>query len=700
MRARLTVWFPKVGFAALVGTFAVVPVAFTRRTAEAFMVPKVTILWLGLIVATVGLAAWGIAARRWPVPRTSVVWPFALLLGWTALATTTSTSPITSLIGQYGRYDGLLGVVAGALLVALVVGYAWRAPARLDALVLAQLAAAALCLGYVTIQQLGWDWIQWINESLEPIARPYGLLGNSNFSGAHLAMCIPPALALALRLEARWQRAACWAFAALLAAGVWWTGTRGGLLAAVGGVAAAGALVPRVAPRLVRWGATGATVVGLTVVLAVSLGSSAGPIGGQVVGSGSGQRVLSANTLLDRREIWSAGVHMALDRPLTGVGPDAFGLHMADYRRPDVVASLPLNADEAHDVFIDRAATAGFPALAAYLWLLGTVAVVAWRARRHLPPEHRWLLASFGGSLGAYLVQGLFSIDVVPLAMVAWVSIGALLVLGDPRLVRRREAEGDAAPPTVRPLPLAVSVALIVGALLLAGLAVRPFAADLRFRDGLLANAERRPGLVGAADFHAATTWNDVEPRYHERLGQQLVAVAATGTDDRTLRTQFLREAVTAYDHALEVAPGEPQALRLKASALALLGTADPAHRARHLRDARAIYEDLVDRIPSDPAIWTELGRVAELQARRGGSERSDQLRAADRAYRRALALDTTIVPALVGRARVADAQGDLGRAAALLRRALAQGGDDTAIRRYLTDVEARRADQADGAGD
>src|SRR4051812_42825802 len=113
MRARLTVFVPRLGWGALLASCVLVPAVFTRLTNEAFMVPKVTVLWLCLILMAFGVGVWCLSTRRAPFPRLSVTWPLVALLGWTIVATAASTSRPISIIGTYGRYDGLLGLLAG-----------------------------------------------------------------------------------------------------------------------------------------------------------------------------------------------------------------------------------------------------------------------------------------------------------------------------------------------------------------------------------------------------------------------------------------------------------------------------------------------------------------------------------------------------------------------------------------------------------
>ena len=597
MRAWLTTSVPRWGVAALLVALVAVPVVFTRRAAEAFMVPKVTLLWLCLIVVAWGLVVEALATRRWPVPRLRAWLPLGFLVGWTAIATAFSTSPATSLLGRYARYDGLLGTLGGALVMVAVVAHTWRDPGKLRAVAIAIVAGAALGHAYVNVQQLGWDWVPWLNDAQQPLERPYGLLGNSNFSGAHLAIALPLLLLLRDQVHKPRLRLALLALSAVLLLGVWWTGTRGGLLAAVGGVAVAGLLAPELVPRSVRWASWALTVVALALM--VQAGTSSSLATQDAAGT---PRFLQGATLVDRREIWDGGLRMAADHPLVGVGPDAFGLRYTDYRRLRSADAVPINADEAHNIVIDRLATAGIPAAASYLWLVGLLAAAAWRARRTIDEQHRWLLAGFGGAFAGYLLQAMVSIDVVPLALLGWTCAGALASLADPGAVAARA--DDAAPVAqVRAVRLSVLAASGAAAVVLAGIAVRPLVADAHLRRGLEAANVRNDRLAAVAEVQTAISWLDQEPSYHRALADQLVIIATTQSASAEDRRLLLEEAVIAYRDAADRSPGDIQALRPLARTLVLLADADASARDADLLEASTILGDLVARVPADASL-------------------------------------------------------------------------------------------------
>ena len=77
MGGRITRHLAATGYGAILLAAAAVPAVFTRTTAEAFMVPKVTLLWLCVLVSVVAAVGWSIAARRPPAPPMQALLPLA-----------------------------------------------------------------------------------------------------------------------------------------------------------------------------------------------------------------------------------------------------------------------------------------------------------------------------------------------------------------------------------------------------------------------------------------------------------------------------------------------------------------------------------------------------------------------------------------------------------------------------------------------
>ena len=130
---------------------------------------------------------------------------------------------------------------------------------------------------------------------------------------------------------------------------------------------------------------------------------------------------------------------------------------------------------------------------------------------------------------------------------------------------------------------------------------------------------------------------NHSDHRRQEKLGRR----TSRGPDSFALRTLLdqgkqhhqagrLSEAERSYHHALEMAPGHPEALHL----LGLL-----AYRVNHLDQAIDLITQAIEEAPANPLYWFNLGVVTQRDGKK------DE---AVRAYERALVLNPKYVEALI----------------------------------------------------
>jgi hypothetical protein len=359
------------------------------------------------------------------------------------------------------------------------------------------------------------------------------------------------------------------------------------MLAALVGVAAAWLLRPDLLPRrlgqVVVLGAA-AALVGTVLTVASGSTSWAGPA--------ADLHLLRSVTLEQRAELWRGALGVIADEPVLGSGPDTMLDAFPPHRSQEAARIAELNVDAAHNVFLHRAAGAGLPALAAYLVVVVAALRRVWSRRATGDPL---ALAAFGGGLAAYLAQGLVSIDVVPLAFIGWVLVGAVGGVTSPPPPRQV---------TVTPVP-AVAVA-VVGTAALAVLALlsQPLVADMGFRDAIeLGNREGDP-LEVATQLDDVIAVNPLEPTYRTRYAQQLEVAAAAAPVEAA--RGLLDEALLAHARALDLAPGRIDALAGGATATS---RAAVAHGDTDLAaDAVAIASVATDR---DPFNWRAHATVA-----------------------------------------------------------------------------------------
>ncbi|MFA4944508.1 MAG: O-antigen ligase family protein [Lentisphaeria bacterium] len=233
----------------------------------------------------------------------------------------------------------------------------------------------------------------------------YGTMGNPNFLAGYVVLLLPAAWFLYLRTrDARWLAAA-----ALLAGALLISQTRGAWLAAAGvalGFAAASWRRPAARPRLAALGAVTAGVAIALILASGPLRERAGSIGAEVSAAGRLEaKAGSSRIFMWRETLRRLPAHWALGLGLDHLGRQGIrlpGKHMDAW------------VDKAHNIFLELAVTAGVPALLLYLALLALV-LRPWEVAGWLP----WGLMG-----GGYLLHGLFSIDVIMVLPLFWLTLG------------------------------------------------------------------------------------------------------------------------------------------------------------------------------------------------------------------------------------------------------------------------------------
>jgi O-antigen ligase len=585
-------------------------VVFTPWTTDAFGLPKFTLVALALVVAA-GL----VIVRplpRVPLPRLAV--PVAALVATTALATAFSTAPSESLFGRYERLGGLVPLVVYVALAGLV--YALGV-ARRDALVVlaaAIVAAGTMAAAYVLGQTVGLDPLDWRDNVGNEVRYQAGPLGNSNFAGSVLAISALFVPALVRRTPDRAKRTALIVAAAVLVLGVLATESRGGLLALAAGAATLAAFDDD-ARALVRRHRRPAAV-------AVAAGALA------LIGLAATTNLGRSESLRIRGWQWASAVGITLDHPLVGTGPDTFQLHHPQHRPLADGRELGLQiADKPHNLALEHAAGEGVLGFAAYLALVVAVVLAAVRRLRDRPTAERGLLVAFLAAAVAHVAQGLFSIDVPPLALLWWTSVGAIAALADRRFdartARRRR-------PARLPTTIAVAAAGLVAALVL----TLPWRADWAAARGDLAEARtlwspqpvHHLGAAGAATqrLSEATDRQQAEAVFAEGTAavaearrRQPHSVFVELADARLhrvaasqLTVDFFRVADAAYRRAVALDPVDWQVHHEHGELLTAWANATGGDEAVRRR-ALAAFERSAEVRPDEVSTWANLGATA-----------------------------------------------------------------------------------------
>ncbi|MEX0875737.1 MAG: O-antigen ligase family protein [Actinomycetota bacterium] len=608
-----------------------VPVIVDPRSVDAFNLAKATALWMLVLAAA---ATWCVSSYlgrgRLVFPRAWIVRASVALLGIATLATLLSPNRTLSLIGLYHRYEGLvsLALYVGALLL-IVMLYRGQA-GKLRGLVAAAGGAAGVVAAYVIVQQLGIDPVEWRGTTGTAPTYPIGNLGNPAFTASFLGISAPFVAYLAISARTRASRISWSAVGGGVLISLWLTHGRAGMVAVLAGVGA----LALFASRVRVWRKMTLVAAGLLVLVALPLMSA-----GFVDPPAPEAQPAVAEF---RTDTWVAAVRMLGDRPFLGWGPESFYGQYPRYRTAVEAREQGLAIpDKPHNVFLGWATSTGTLGLAAHLVLVG-IALGMVGARRRSESNVR-LTAAFGAGLVAYLAQGMYSVDIPPLAFMGWFALAGIAVLTESPEASATIGGGRSWLQST-PIP---TVAVVVAAVALIAAGFGPLRADRAAWEG-----ERRSGLGWSSGtwrfYESAMRLHPREPAYQGLAASYLERVAAGGAsapgpeDDGTAAPgpeDALRMAAGLYEKASSMQPRNMHFLIGAARAYSRLGetfdergfsSADRWLRRAVSRDPRdtQVYDLRADLLRS----WADAAGDPEerelLALARAMDESADRLRA------------------------------------------------------------------------
>jgi O-antigen ligase len=316
------------------------------------------------------LACWAgtllVGQERWDAPR--FFWPLLVYAAWTLVSAAFSPDPRTSFIDSK------------QLVVFLIVPAVYQLSRGNRALtvfnVIITVGAASAILGIVQYGVLNYDHLG---------QRPQGALGHYMTYSGLLVLVICAAVGRLLFDV----RHCAWAAIVMpsLAAAIALTFTRSAWVGVAAGVTVLFVLKDRRLLALLPF------VAILFVVLAPA----------RINARMYSMFDMHDPTTRDRVAMLREGRAMIADHPLTGVGPNMVERVYAQYRDPLAVEKVNPHL---HNVPMQIAAERGLPALAIWLWFVGTVVWDLWRKLR--TSRHRFLAATALAATAGMLSAGLF----------------------------------------------------------------------------------------------------------------------------------------------------------------------------------------------------------------------------------------------------------------------------------------------------
>jgi len=424
----------------------ILPITFSILIGEdVFALPKTVALWAFGVAIGIGLVAYFLAGARQFRPGVLEISTVAFIT-ITAIATVTSVDPALSLVGERLQYQGLISAAMYVLLFAAAV-VALTTIGRVRILGLAILTSSTVAATYAVAQ---WFEIDLIWDVLYK-DRVFSTVGQANALATTVAAGAIMALGL-VPVTGRARQVAVGGCVGLCLAGLVLTFSRGGYVAFALGLAVAGLiLLPGMGYVVDRRRAGHAAVAAAALVLIIGLSAVAWRPAGDLV-----ERVAARTvSIVDAGEgsnrahldLWTVGLRIAMDHPLLGTGPDTYVLVFPDYR-DEVLAKesaekmARFRPESPHNVYLAIASGAGFPALIAFVVLVGSCVVLGLRASRRAAMPARFAFAALLGAITVHLITIVFMTGEPATFALLWILLGALagLARGMPGSVPDKEA--------------------------------------------------------------------------------------------------------------------------------------------------------------------------------------------------------------------------------------------------------------------
>jgi O-antigen ligase len=555
------------------GAFAL-PLTFWPLTFDQYVLPKLLVArFLVLALAILYIARMAIGARvAWR--RTPLDLQLLAFIASAVLSMALGLNLDIGFFGTYARYDGVLTLCTYAALFWLTV-QSLRDTEEARVLVRVLVASGFLVAAIAIVLWIG-------DTAAGRTGHAYGTMGNPNVLGALLVLLCPAAY-----VELVAARSAVTRLLAGNALGVMllallltlsrssWIG-----LAIATAILLLGRQLPAMRSRVMQF---------VAVVLVV--GAAALAPAGLEHGTTTGGAVSSVETVSDRLHVWQDTIPLIASRPLTGYGPDTFGLVYPRYQSGNW--GYYAQFDKAHSEVLQVAATQGLLGVAVYVWLVAAVVLAFWRGSGR--PGAWGLFAGWAG----YQVVLQFNFTAVAAALPLWIFLGAAVLIWtaphpDPPPGGGGEPRAGADAFVRRDLLVRIGGALVLAGLLLASLPllVNSYLADASL---LLAYDQDVAGHRDAASALAAEA---------RRLAPQ-ESVYAVEVGNIAFERGDWSAAADAYLAAARLGTFNPEMYRNLAIAEMHIGNVKSAQAAARA----AVYLDRFD--PANQALLAQMELIA-----------------------------------------------------------------------------------------
>lgn len=531
----------RIGFYILV---FILPLLFTPWTNIIFDLPKVVFLTIMTYLLLLTWIIKQIYSNVLYVYRTKIDW-FLVIFGiLAAISCYLSSHFLTSFLGEYGRYEGLLTIVNYLLLFFLAVQVFDKSIYK-TALAKSIVFSAGIVALYGWYQYFGKDIFAWPGGI--DIFRSTSTFGNSVLLGGYLALVFPISIALFFQAKKGIEVTLFGATTAMIFACLVTTFSRGAWIASLISFFCFILIVARMLLKK-KWKFV--AILALLALVAIFIIWESPETGSTTT------NILARAQLIEqiegstgsRIEIWKTALTMIEKRPLFGYGPDTFGL---TFDRFMTLKYLRINgaaarADKAHNHFLQIASTLGIPALLTFIvillvWFRSVYKVIG---RVKISGE-RFLYAGFTAAIVGYLIYLLTGLSVVGSTPLFWIILA--VVISGTNLANKR---------TVAPTPqltLLLRILSLFVFFIFLGVVwsfVNQYRADYYFNRGNL-SVKKKNFSKAYQCYRRAVNLNPFVEEYPSKLG----SLYKHRAEDKKGKVLFLK-AVSNFKKAQTLSPG------------------------------------------------------------------------------------------------------------------------------------------------
>ncbi|MHB8842388.1 MAG: O-antigen ligase family protein [Candidatus Aquicultor sp.] len=507
---RLETWL----YFGLLALVIALPLVMTPYlSADAFDIAKLMALRL-ISLGIVGIWAFRVAIQKERRIRWSKLDVLLLLfLVLVTVSTIFSLQPSLSVLGKYRRYEGLLTFINYAAIYFLAL-QSFSSFERIRALSRLLSLIGGVVSIYGLAQFMGFDPVAWPGQQFE-LWRSFSTFGNPDMLGGFLVLAFPAALASYLDAKSTRDSALYGIAGTLITACLLTSYTRGAWLGTLAGVV----VFILVAGRSVLL--TPRKLAVITAVLIITFGSIAFYSGTLADNTNLLERISSTSQISEgsagsRLEIWKAALRATEERPLLGFGPDTFNLLSQRYETAHYVRIVQGNstADNAHNYFLQLAATLGVPAAICFAIFIIAALFYSRNSIRYRDGDQKRVYAGLVAAAAGYVVYLVVGLSIIGSTPILWLIIGALLS----QAYFVRTATVKAAPAIIT--ASAISLTFLVAAYL----AVVMYTADVHFNRAMALEGSANPNQT-IASFDTATRlyknglYLDLYGRYLQDVG-------------------------------------------------------------------------------------------------------------------------------------------------------------------------------------